>query len=167
MKNLIGKRLGALIIDLFLVGFIVEILASITIFKFHHGLLGNAIYTLLYTYLLCRDSYNGVSIGRKLMKIRVVSETDGMPLSPWKSIYRNFFFMLLGPIEGLILVIKGKRLGDMVTKATVVPLKDKLSNGRLKDSIIAYLIIFIIIYVIAINLIWFMDIPFKELYLTL
>lgn len=166
MKSLNKRRLGALIIDVYLFGFIAQITMMLMVYRYHHGLLGIAVCAFLVTYVLCRDSYNGVSIGRKLMKIRVVSEIDGMPLSPWKSVYRNFFLMLLGAVEGIVLLASGKRVGDIVTKATVVPLEGKSPKGRLKGAIIPYTVIFVTLYTIYIAAFLFVGSPFKEEVLT-
>jgi uncharacterized RDD family membrane protein YckC len=120
-------RTAAKAIDFILIASVVEILPRAGFFA---GL----------AYLLLGDGFfDGRSIGKKLIRIRVVSSADGAPCSFRESILRNstfaagylllvvpwigwIFFLVVAAIE-FVLVLgsdNGRRLGDELAKTTVL-----------------------------------------------
>jgi uncharacterized RDD family membrane protein YckC len=90
----------------------------------------SAVYLLLYVpilvyHLVCEITLNGQSIGKKLLGIKVISETGGRPalhqyLIRW--LLRPFDFFFFG-LVGLLTVVnskKNQRLGDMAAGTLVI-----------------------------------------------
>ncbi|RMG21314.1 MAG: RDD family protein [Bacteroidetes bacterium] len=78
-------------------------------------------------YALTKDALpflNGQSIGKNLMKIRVVSAVDGSPMTNnyGPVIVRGLFLSLLSIIELIVMLTNDQkqRVGDMVAKTKVV-----------------------------------------------
>ena len=72
-------------------------------------------------YLLFQDALNGRSIGKRLMKIRVVDSKSGLPCKWWQSFLRNLSLPILSVIDCIfILGEKKQRLGDKLSKTLVV-----------------------------------------------
>ncbi|GEP98890.1 hypothetical protein CCY01nite_51500 [Chitinophaga cymbidii] len=79
---------------------------------FYFSLLGFAIY-------FCKDSINGRSIAKRILKMQVVDNRTGRPASPLQCVVRNLF-CILWPVE--VLVTFGspdRRIGDMVAGTRV------------------------------------------------
>ncbi|WP_462250994.1 RDD family protein [Ekhidna sp.] len=130
-----GTRLGSMLIDHFVMTFIAMIFfipgmisTFATAFQVNHeqtspdifgglsyvGLLGFALY-------LCKDSINGRSIAKRILKIQVVNNQTGEVASPLKCFVRNLF-CALWPIEVIVtLANPSRRIGDMVAGTKVVP----------------------------------------------
>ena len=63
--------------------------------------------------------FKGLSIAKRIFKLRVIDiETNELP-SNRKLIIRNLFFFLY-PVEFIMLLASDKSLGDMVTNTTIV-----------------------------------------------
>ncbi|MET3026714.1 RDD family protein [Flavobacterium sp. UW10123] len=142
----VGERLGAFFIDLFIV--ICYIIAlSMVLFDWLQldrlmvGLDGwsrGAIFLLLYSpvivYSLVLESvFEGQSLGKKLLKIKVV-KIDGYQAGFGDYLIRWFFrvidFFTFFGLPGLITVItsqKSQRLGDMAAGTAVITLKNKIN----------------------------------------
>lgn len=119
MEKLKLKRLCAFIIDVFVVGMIMQLLLKLL----QLTSLGIFVPCVLYAYLLwifCKDCYNGQSLGKHWMKIQIIDDKTGKAVSPIKSVVRNLFYCI-GLIEGFVLLCnpKGKRIGDYLCKTTV------------------------------------------------
>ncbi len=71
-------------------------------------------------YLLCDGLPNGQSVGKRLLKIRVVKDADGQSCSYGASALRNFA-QILGILDWIwILGSKRKRAGDILAHTHVV-----------------------------------------------
>ena len=73
-------------------------------------------------YFLLQDGlFEGRSIGKKLMGLKVIKQGTGQPCGYMESTIRNLF-MLLGPIEYIVVLITKdhKRIGDMVAGTLVI-----------------------------------------------
>ena len=71
---------------------------------------------------LFKDSIGGMSLGKRVMKIGIKKEENTTQIpSMFQLIIRNLF-VVLWPIEALLLIKNGKRLGDTVTKTDVYSL---------------------------------------------
>ncbi len=72
-------------------------------------------------YLLFQDALNGRSIGKRLMKTRVIDSKSGLPCKLWQSFIRNLSLPILSLIDCIfILGEKKQRLGDKLSKTLVV-----------------------------------------------
>ena len=74
-------------------------------------------------YLIFRDTLGGRSLGKRLMKLCVrASDDDRGLISPSRLVLRNLF-VVLWPIEAILLLSGKDRLGDRVAKTTVVQIE--------------------------------------------
>ncbi|WDF64689.1 RDD family protein [Flavobacterium sp. KACC 22763] len=142
----VGERLGAFFIDLFIIICYITAL-SIILFDWLQldrlmvnldGWSRGAIFLLLYSpvivYSLVLESvFEGQSLGKKILKIKVV-KIDGYQAGFGDYLIRWFFrvidfFSFVG-LPGLIAVItsqKSQRLGDMAAGTAVITLKNKIN----------------------------------------
>ncbi len=113
------KRIIAFIIDVFASSAIVYI--TITILRICHiWIIPYIMMVLLYVLMVCKDCYNGQSIGRKIVGIQVFDSKTMKVASPLKCILRNCFYLIY-PIEGLVMLCNslGLRMGDYATQTKV------------------------------------------------
>ena len=75
-------------------------------------------------YLLLADGLpGGQSLGKRLLRMRVVEETSGRECSFGKSFLRNVLLMILGPFDWVFIFgKKHQRLGDKAAETIVVML---------------------------------------------
>jgi uncharacterized RDD family membrane protein YckC len=128
MKNMNGKRIFAFMIDFIIAGTIQAVLMfALIILPIVSGsgdaahLVGNVflITMISMVYLVLRDSLGKESIGKKILKLKII-DRNGDAASFGKRILRNLTF-LMGPVEIVIFLIRdGKRLGDAIAKTNVV-----------------------------------------------
>ncbi|MDQ6531750.1 RDD family protein [Flavobacterium sp. LHD-85] len=142
----VGERLGAFFIDLFVIICYITAL-SIILFDWLQldrlmvnldGWSRGAIFLLLYSpvivYSLVLESvFEGQSLGKKILKIKVV-KIDGYQAGFGDYLIRWFFrvidFFTFFGLPGLIAVItsqKSQRLGDMAAGTAVITLKNKIN----------------------------------------
>jgi uncharacterized RDD family membrane protein YckC len=142
----VGERLGAFFIDLFIIICYITAL-SIVLFDWLQldrlmvnldGWSRGAIFLMLYSpvivYSLVLESvFEGQSLGKKLLKIKVV-KIDGYQAGFGDYLIRWFFrvidFFTFFGLPGLITVItsqKSQRLGDMAAGTAVITLKNKIN----------------------------------------
>lgn len=78
------------------------------------------ILVVLYTFF--QDSiFYGKSIGKLIMKITVLREKTNRTCSPWQSLIRNCFLIVLGIIDLLLLINKkNQRIGDWAARTIVI-----------------------------------------------
>ena len=81
---------------------------------------------IIFAYLILMEAYVGWTIGKRILGIRVVDETDGK-IGLLKSIIRNLLRLVDGlpafNILGIILIAgspREQRLGDRITKTYVI-----------------------------------------------
>ena len=66
--------------------------------------------------------FRGQSIGKRILKLKIVDlETRDLPLQS-KLIRRNVFFFIL-PVEIILIIIKNQTIGDMITNTTIIKQK--------------------------------------------
>lgn len=127
----LGERIVATLIDygIFIVLFFLFIILSVMAgFKEIFGIILIIIYAVTYVFynLLCEIFMNGQSIGKKIMKIKVISlngaqATIGQYFMRW--LFRLVDFALTANLAGLICLLisnKGQRIGDMAAGTTVI-----------------------------------------------
>lgn len=109
--NIIYLRLSSFLIDIVIsAGF--GILIGLVFLIFNIVNFGLEINLTLLT-ILFKDHFNGNgSIGKNILKIKIVDYYQ------WKSVFRLIrnFTLIIWPIELCFLLIKKKRLGDLVAK---------------------------------------------------
>lgn len=137
----IGPRVGAFVIDAFLIG---TFLIFSMVFLFE-GLSDQQWVIILFCvlpamsyHLLCELFFNGQSIGKKAVNIRVI-KTDGTPATLGSYLLRWIFRLLeitmtSGMVAFFSIMIngRGQRLGDMAAGTTVVKTK---TDANLNDTL--------------------------------
>ena len=73
-------------------------------------------------YLIFRDTLGGRSLGKRLMKLCVKASDDDHGTSLSRLVLRNIF-VVLWPIEAILLLSGKDRLGDRIAKTTVVQIE--------------------------------------------
>jgi uncharacterized RDD family membrane protein YckC len=71
---------------------------------------------------LFKDSIGGMSLGKRVMKIGIKKEENSTQIPSMVQLIIRNLFVVLWPIEALLLIKNGKRLGDTVTKTDVYSL---------------------------------------------
>ena len=71
-------------------------------------------------YLIFRDVPLHGSLGKRIMKLKIISADTKKDAALSQRILRNIFWVL-GPVEIIMYLFLGKRLGDMAAKTEVVP----------------------------------------------
>lgn len=84
---------------------------------------------IIWFIILCKDCFNGRSVGKLLFNFQIIDKRTGRTTNPFKCIFRNLFYFL-GIIDIIPMLGPQKmRLGDIVVKTEVVSFKH-LSNGK-------------------------------------
>ena len=87
------------------------------------GMLGFALY-------FCKDSINGRSIAKRMLKLQVVDNETGQVASPIKCFIRNIFCILL-PVEVIMAMANtSRRIGDMVANTKLVVFDPTLEQPK-------------------------------------
>lgn len=183
-NRLFMKRIIASMIDMFFIGFIamlliVCIVLPSIIFKYYYVLevvnnnefVKAILLTMSFTvyYTICECTNNGISIGKKVLGLRVVS-ANGMKISLKQSILRNIFRLtdqvcIIGSIT-IIFDKENRRLGDIVSQTKVID--DTKNDVQLFNYILRRLIAYtidiyiasilsVLAYIISISAILFFD----------
>jgi hypothetical protein len=69
--------------------------------------------------LLFRDIFKGGSVGKKICGLKIVSENNMKSINLGMKILRNIGILIF-PLDVIIFIITGKRLGELITHTTVV-----------------------------------------------
>lgn len=140
-----GDRILASLLDslftiayIVLMAFVVGFITNTMDYSDHRGMKIGAIYSIfllpvMFYNLLMEQFFNGQSLGKKIMKIKVLKLDGSQPnfgayLVRW--VFRIVDVMLFNGLVALITVAvsdKAQRLGDMAAGTTVVSLKQKVS----------------------------------------
>lgn len=139
-----GTRLGAMIIDHFIMTFASMVFAIpamissfVAAFNISHEQtnpdpFGNMSYVMLigFAVYLCKDSINGRSPAKRIFKLQVVDNKTRQAASPVKCLVRNIF-CALWPIEVVVTLINpGRRIGDFVAGTKVVPFDQTIDQPK-------------------------------------
>lgn len=147
-----GKRILAFIIDYLLFMLIMIVIGVATGLAARNS--GNLFwYRLNYAFFalfFIKDSFSGQSFGRKKMKIAVYH--NNQPAGSWRALARNLF-VAIWPVELIMLLIKGKRLGDMATSCEVMPQAHKLPVTNWGKSLLVALTTFVAFYLLSLLLV--------------
>lgn len=133
----LGERIGAFLLDFILLSAYVGMLAYV---NFEIGSLPLYVNVLLMLpvflyHLICEVFFNGQSIGKRQLNIKVVLMDGTSPsLSHYllRFLLRPVDILLYGSVAILCILIggKGQRLGDIAAGTTVVKYQDKISAYR-------------------------------------
>jgi uncharacterized RDD family membrane protein YckC len=74
-------------------------------------------------FIVFRDVFGGRSIGKRIMKLRVVPTGEGQETASAGALILRNIFVIIWPIEALLLLSGKDRLGDKVAKTRVVEMK--------------------------------------------
>ncbi|NLB54617.1 MAG: RDD family protein [Lentisphaerae bacterium] len=77
---------------------------------------------IAFLYLILRDLPLKCSIGKRILKLKVVDSTSKQNAQITQKLIRNLTW-LLGPVEIVYYLFTGKRIGDMIAKTEVVELE--------------------------------------------
>ena len=124
-----SKRIGAFVIDFIIIALIYDIPFFILVmFPILQGnaLAGNAIMTrtfistfIAYILLVFKDIFKDGSIGKKIMKLKIIDSETNESTSLGKRILRNVTWFLSW-IEIIVYFVTYKRIGDRLAKTDVV-----------------------------------------------
>jgi uncharacterized RDD family membrane protein YckC len=113
--------------------------------------------SLLYSIFFCKDIFGSQSIGKRMLKLKVINtkinkdeeKVNTLELNPIRLILRNLF-VYIWPIEILLIFYQNKRLGDIIIKTKVVPF-DKQVDTIKKIDVFKNLFIFLIVFAITLS----------------
>jgi uncharacterized RDD family membrane protein YckC len=130
-----GVRLGAMLLDHFFMTIAVMIFFIPAIFSGFNGaftISHEPVYTGFFSgparyfgflgiaLYFCKDTFNGRSIAKRILKLQVVDNATGNAASPLQCLVRNIF-CVVWPIEGIVaLVNTNRRIGDRVAGTRLV-----------------------------------------------
>ena len=125
-----SKRVGAFVIDFIIVGIIQSILMMVFLIMPLLNNSGNGnniniiVRQLSITYcsmffLVIKDIIGKKSIGKKILKLKIVDKDTGNESSIGKRLLRNLTWFL-GPIDIIVYLITKERFGDIIFKTKVV-----------------------------------------------
>ena len=146
-----GTRLGTMVLDHFIMTMIAGIFfipvmigQFANAFKVTHeqtnsDMFGKMIYLMLVGFAIyfCKDSINGRSIAKRILKLQIVDNNTGLVASPLKCLVRNLF-CILWPIEAIVALINpSRRIGDRVAGTKLVIFDPVLEQPKLNYGQIA------------------------------
>lgn len=141
------KRLVAFYIDL------ISILfpgAIISLFMDEHPLTIIIVFSLIFSLILNKDILDGQSLGKRILKLKVVKKKGQSTPSRLICCIRNIF-LFLWPIDLFLILFTGKKLGDYITQTEVVTKTN--ATEAVTRNVITRSILFIIITAVIISLI--------------
>ena len=120
---MIGKRIASILIDIFILGICFgAVIVLFAVFFTNSGELfpqkGVDVLMLFANLLFIMKDALRISVGKRLLKLKIVAE-DGSK-ADWRACVIRNIFLLFWPIEGIVLLASGRRIGDYVAKTNVV-----------------------------------------------
>lgn len=114
------NRIGAFFIDLIFIK--VLIIGCLIVNMFFKSVVSPyvIVWVLFVVYLLFKDSFKGMSVGRKLFRVQVRKESNGLPATAFQCFVRNLF-LVIWFIEVFVWYFNptSQRIGDYVAKTIV------------------------------------------------
>jgi len=78
------------------------------------------IFVFYFSIWTIKDSFNGRSIGKRIMRLQVVQSETNLAASPLRCFVRNLS-LLLWPIEMIVILVRpGRRMGDFIANTKIV-----------------------------------------------
>ena len=144
-----STRLGSMILDHFImtaiagIFFIPKIIESFSTIMTHEQPKSDVFGSMSYFFLIgfalyfCKDSINGRSIAKRILKFQLVDNTTGQVASPLKCLVRNVF-CIIWPIEVIVAYNNpGRRIGDIVAGTRLVMYNPALEQPTLNKGKVA------------------------------
>ena len=145
------KRLMAFIIHFHLIAFVSMSLSN-AMQTVNSQILTPFLVATMLTLLLCKDYDNGQSVGKRIMKLKVVNEKTNEDISVIKSIIRNIFFTIWEIEILLFLITREKRIGDYVVKTKILRSENtrflKINIKSVILVLICFSVLFLLLYLI-------------------
>lgn len=115
--------------------------------------MGQSLYgALIFSFYLNKDIYLGQSIGKRLLRFRVVNKKTGAPAGPLRCLVRNLT-LLFWPLEVILAMINvHERLGDYIAGTMLVNYERE--TGVKPDWVMmgaALLLGFVFVYVVVVE----------------
>ena len=153
------KRIMSILIDvtIIIVGIPILLIPLLFIFGLANDVLSRVLLlSLIYSLLLCKDLFQGQSIGKRIVKLRV-KNVDNSRASLYKLVLRNLF-IIIWPIEFIMCFINPqRRLGDIVVRTKLVHDHSKEENTKT----LGYQLTFLVVLGLCILLFYSLSINFK------
>lgn len=134
---MIYKRFFAFIVDIIMSAMFAILIYGVLSF-FSVKIIIPMIAIIGWAALICKDCFNGVSVGKLLLGIQVVDSNTQQIVSPQKSIIRNlFYFLSFIDIAFAFTNSKERRLGDYIAHTEVVLRGKSLPKVNYSKSLLA------------------------------
>lgn len=147
------KRLMAFCIDL-VVAALLAILLNGILLSFNVKVITPMIAIVAWFILICKDCFGGVSIGRRIIGIQVISADTRKIANPVKCVLRNvFYFLTFVECIAMYYNSDSRRLGDYISHTEVAPYDNTLQKPNLSQSFLA--IVYALIGLILFELFYF------------
>lgn len=149
---MIFKRFIAFIIDVTIAAILSLIMSSILSY-INVKVITPMIGLFAWATIICKDCFNGMSIGKHIISIQVIDSNTKQIASPLKCVTRNLFYFL-SLIDFIVMFFHSKslRLGDCIIHTEVMQRDVKLRRTNISKSLLAIGYVFIGLIVIEVLL---------------
>lgn len=131
------KRVIAFVIDLFITS-VICFIVILFLKKCNVRITSYVVSSIVYVLILCKDCYNGLSIGRRITNIQVFDSKTMKVASPVKCVLRNYFYALhLLEVFFVLFTSSGLRIGDRITGTKVAERNMNLKEVDLRKIVLA------------------------------
>ncbi len=140
-----GTRIASMMVDQIVMTFVIMLFflpnmiqGFASAFEINHEqsnptLFGGSMYFLIlgFALYLCKDSFNGRSVAKRVLKLQIVDNKTGEVATPIKCFIRNIP-IIVWPIEVIAALINpSRRIGDYMSGTRVVPFRKELEQPTL------------------------------------
>lgn len=131
------KRVIAFVIDLFITS-VICFIVILFLKKCNVRITSYIVSSIVYVLILCKDCYNGLSIGRRITNIQVFDSKIKKVASPVKCVLRNYCYALhLFRSLFVQFTSSGLRIGDRITGTKVAERNMNLKEVDLRKIVLA------------------------------
>lgn len=131
------KRVIAFVIDLFITS-VICFIVILFLKKCNVRITSYIVSSIVYVLILCKDCYNGLSIGRRITNIQVFDSKTMKVASPVKCVLRNYCYALhLFEVFFVQFTSSGLRIGDRITGTKVAERNMNLKEVDLRKIVLA------------------------------
>ncbi|MBT9873952.1 hypothetical protein GPL06_14235 [Bacteroides salyersiae] len=131
------KRVIAFVIDLFIAS-VICFIVILFLKKCNVRITSYIVSSIVYVLILCKDCYNGLSIGRRITNIQVFDSKTMKVASPVKCVLRNYFYALhLLEVFFVLFTSSGLRIGDRITGTKVAERNMNLKEVDIRKIVLA------------------------------
>ena len=145
-----SKRVIAFLVDILII-ILVSKLFKISFVAIDLQFIGAFGVVLCYVLFLCKDSYNGMSIGKRFVNVQVFDSKTMKVASPSKCVFRNccFIFSFL-EVAFMLFGSSGLRIGDYLFDTKVIKRNencDKVNIRQFIKTVGIVIAIFLVVYI--------------------